>query len=159
MSKPKFEDFDGSTDVEVWVRNFMLMVDLSAPFWTKDLVEKEVSKKVVNIKAGNQIRLSLKKSFADWVDTLPPNKFDDYNDVLLELQKHVLGVDFQQNRKQKALELKRADCDSLAEYYSKKILLLKKAFVGDEDKAMLTEAFIVEMYLSGFDEEMRAKKF
>jgi len=156
MSKPKFEDFDGSTDIEVWVRNFKLMVDLSAPFWTKD-VERESEKKVVNVKAGNQIRLSLKKSFADWVDTLPPEKFVDYNDVLLELQKHVLGVDFQQNRKQKALELKRADCDNLAEYYSKKISFLKKAFGGEEDKSMVTDMFVMEMYLSGFDEEMRAK--
>jgi len=60
--------------------------------------------------------------------------------VLTELESHLLGPDFERERKTRAINLKREDCDSMADYYSKKVALLTKAF--DKSKELILDTFI-----------------
>jgi len=156
-SKPIFEDYDGSTPVENWTRNFRMLVVAATPLWTKG-IEAEKKDAAVNLQAIIQFKLHMKGNLADWVDTVNTEKMR-IAELLSLLETHKLGSDYLIVRKQKAMDLKFSDCEDLADYYAKKVSLMNKAFKdqNEPDKMIVSQEFILDLYLNGFNEKVRAQ--
>ena len=152
MSKARIEAFDGTGDVDAWIRKFLIVVDCNLEIWSKGEKDENLIAKMINRRACNEIRLAMTGPMADWIDTLDKSKWDKYTLVLDGLKVHLHGPDFERDQKQLAIALKREDCDSEADYYSKKVSLLSKAF--QSYKADVTPLKI-DLFIDGLKPNIR----
>jgi hypothetical protein len=152
MSKARIDSFDGTGDVDSWIRRFNIVVECNADLWSKGAEGQEAAEKMINRRAGIEIKLALVGNMADWVDTLEKEKWDKFTLVLDALRKHLQGTDFERDQMPMAIACKREDCSTEAEYYAKKVKLMKIAFEGY--KADVTPLKI-DLFIDGLKPNIR----